>query len=131
MAWDNTPLLLIALHPKCKLFEIERGLPEYLETPLRGQCSSFRSCARARAHTHTQQTYTYVRARNVPYVNPEDRAKSKKTLWFAETIRKVYLIPRSTSHNSESVGCRFLRVCQVYHSNSKRCRYTDKKENIR
>ena len=33
-ARDNIPLLLIALHPKCKLFEIERGLPEYLETPL-------------------------------------------------------------------------------------------------
>ncbi|KAH0546474.1 hypothetical protein KQX54_009953 [Cotesia glomerata] len=40
MAQDNTPPhLLIALHPKCKLFEIERGLPEYLETPLPGQCS--------------------------------------------------------------------------------------------
>ena len=120
MAWDNTPLLLIALHPKCKLFEIERGLPEYLETPLRGQCSSFRSCARARAHTHTH-TQTRLRgctpARNVPCVNPEDRAKSKEILWFAQTMRKVYLTSRSTLHNSGSVDCRFLRVCH-----NQRCR---------
>jgi len=59
MARDNTPLLLIALHPKCKLFEIERGLPEYLETPLRASVrrSSFRSSrtlhTRARVRTHT------------------------------------------------------------------------------
>lgn len=48
MARDNTPLLLIALHPKCKLFEIERGLPEYLETPLRASVRPFVG-ARARA----------------------------------------------------------------------------------
>lgn len=48
MARDNTPLLLIALHPKCKLFEIERGLPEYLETPLR---ASVRPFVRARARS--------------------------------------------------------------------------------
>lgn len=50
MARDNTPLLLIALHPKCKLFEIERGLPEYLETPLRASVRPFVP----RVHTHTR-----------------------------------------------------------------------------
>lgn len=60
MARDNTPLLLIALHPKCKLFEIERGLPEYLETPLRASVRPFvprvharDTHTRARKHRHT------------------------------------------------------------------------------
>lgn len=58
MARDNTPLLLIALHPKCKLFEIERGLPEYLETPLRGSVRPFVP----RVHTYTDtQTHTHTR----------------------------------------------------------------------
>lgn len=54
MARDNTPLLLIALHPKCKLFEIERGLPEYLETPLRASVRPFVPrvhCTHTRTHT--------------------------------------------------------------------------------
>lgn len=52
MARDNTPLLLIALHPKCKLFEIERGLPEYLETPLRASVRPFVGCARVHMYAY-------------------------------------------------------------------------------
>lgn len=65
MARDNTPLLLIALHPKCKLFEIERGLPEYLETPLRASVRPF--VTRVRAHTYTRArlyAHTYTRAQS-------------------------------------------------------------------
>lgn len=70
MARDNTPLLLIALHPKCKLFEIERGLPEYLETPLRASVRPFVG-ARARARTHVRVSGMCARAPFSSYI-PED-----------------------------------------------------------
>lgn len=88
------------------------------------------SFVRARSHTDTHththtDTHTRLRgstpARNIPCVYPEDRAKSKEILWFAETMSKVYSTSRSTSRNSGSVDCRVLRVCQ-----NQRCRNTSK-----
>lgn len=79
MARDNTPLLLIALHPKCKLFEIERGLPEYLETPLR---ASVRPFVGARAYTCTR--IGGVRARAIFIVYPGGRCQ------FEGKLRKLY-----------------------------------------
>lgn len=58
MARDNTPLLLIALHPKCKLFEIERGLPEYLETPLRASVRPFVPRIHTRARMQHADAHT-------------------------------------------------------------------------
>lgn len=74
MARDNTPLLLIALHPKCKLFEIERGLPEYLETPLRASVRPFvgaRVRARSRSYSHVRAYRGCARAPFSSYI-PED-----------------------------------------------------------
>lgn len=73
MARDNTPLLLIALHPKCKLFEIERGLPEYLETPLRASVRPFVS-----SHTHTTATYATRRSRTPSRCGLKRRAGFKR-----------------------------------------------------
>lgn len=79
MARDNTPLLLIALHPKCKLFEIERGLPEYLETPLRASVRPFvpRIYTRAHAREHTPIRCGLTRRA----VSNEEKACDEKSIW--------------------------------------------------
>lgn len=72
---DNIPLLLIALHPKCKLFEIERGLPEYLETPLeRTPLSSFPALRRWSGRACVDR---YIRRRLIKLFK-----KLKKNIFF-------------------------------------------------
>lgn len=86
MARDNTPLLLIALHPKCKLFEIERGLPEYLETPLRASVRPFVP----RVHTHTR-ALARARARTPPCCGLTKAMPKGGFNRGGYTRRKIYL----------------------------------------